>query len=103
MIIDTLGVELFKTTIAYHEVVGSYIYITNVDGFVHPLISVGKGKELSDLVQIPLMAGTVNRGSDLIGSGLLVNDWMGYCGMDCTVAEVLIIDKIFKLWADKSN
>jgi len=62
VIIDTLGVELFKTTIAYHEVVGSYIYITNVDGFVYPLISTEELKELSDLTQILLVVGTVSRG-----------------------------------------
>ena len=39
---------------------------------VHPRTSVEDQDELASLLQIPIMAGTVNRGSDVIGAGELL-------------------------------
>lgn len=54
-------------------------------------------KELADILEIPIGAATVNRGSELLGSGVVVNDWTAFCGYECTSAEVDNIEKIFKL------
>ena len=43
---------------------------------VAPSVSVEDLDELSSLLQVPLVAGTVNRGSDVIGAGLVANDWV---------------------------
>ena len=97
IIADTLGVEVFRQTIAGNALVGSYCKITNQGGLVHPRTTVEDLEELSSLLQIPLVAGTVNRGSDVIGAGMVVNDWSAFCGMDTTSTEISVIEGIFKL------
>lgn len=97
IIADVLGVEVFRQTIAGNALVGSYCKITNQGGLVHPRTTVEDLEELSSLLQIPLVAGTVNRGSDVIGAGLVVNDWSAFCGMDTTSTEISVVEGIFKL------
>ena len=97
IIADVLGVEVFKQTVAGNALVGSYCKFTNQGGMVHPRTSVEDLEELSSLLQVPLVAGTVNRGSDVIGAGMVVNDWSAFCGLDTTSTEISVIEGIFKL------
>ncbi|KAJ1940006.1 Eukaryotic translation initiation factor 6 [Kickxella alabastrina] len=97
IIADVLGVEVFRQTIADNVLVGSYCSISNQGGLVHPRTSLQDQDELSSLLQVPLVAGTVNRGSDVIGSGLVVNDWTAFAGMDTTSTELSVVESIFKL------
>ena len=94
---DILKVEVFRQSIAQQALVGTYCSISNRGGLLHPRINVEQQDELSSLLQIPLIAGTVNRGSELIGAGLVVNDWSCFCGFDTTSTEISVIENIFKL------
>jgi len=97
IIADTLGVEVFRQTVAGNELCGSYCALSNNGGLVHPRTNVEELDELSSLVQVPLVAGTVNRGSDVIGAGIMVNDWIAFVGHDTTAPEIAVCESIFKL------
>lgn len=97
IIADVLNVEVFRETVAHNVLVGSYCAISNQGGLFHPRTTIEDQEELSSLLQIPLVAGTVNRGSDVIGAGLVVNDWCSFTGNDTTSTEISVIDSIFKL------
>ena len=93
VISDTLGVECLRTTIAGNALVGTYMTMNNRGGLVHPLTSVEELEELVNLLDIPLCAGTVNRGSDVIASGVLVNDWSAFCGKNESFPLVLTLHR----------
>ncbi|CDJ48493.1 eukaryotic translation initiation factor 6, putative [Eimeria brunetti] len=97
LIQDVLQVEVFRTIIGGQLLVGSYCVLTNQGGLVHSGTSKEEMEDLSQLVQVPFTAGTVNRGSDLVGAGLMVNDWAGFCGMETTATELAVVERIFKL------
>jgi len=94
---DVLGVEVFRTAVAGNALVGSYCALSNQGCLVHPRTSIEDQDELSTLLQVPVVAGTVNRGSEVIGAGLVVNDWCAFAGLDTTATELQVVETIFKL------
>ena len=103
ILVDTLDVECFRQTIANRVLVGSYCVFTNQGGIVHPKTSKIELEELSSLLQIPLVAGTVNRGSDVVGVGFIANDWIGFCGIDTTAQEISVFENICKIGQFQPN
>jgi len=97
LIADVLKVEVFRQSVAKNVLVGSYCSISNQGALVHPKTSIDEQKELSALLQVPVTAGTVNRGSEVIGGGLVVNDWCAFTGLDTTSTELAVIESIFNL------
>ena len=94
---DVLGVEVFRQTIADNVLTGSYMALSNQGGIVHPKTSIQDQDELSSLLQVPLVAGSVNRGSPVVGAGMVVNDWMAVTGLDTTATELSVIESVFRL------
>ncbi|XP_038067493.1 eukaryotic translation initiation factor 6 [Patiria miniata] len=94
---DVLKVEVFRQMVAGNVLVGSYCVFSNRGGLVHPKTKIEDQDELSSLLQVPLVAGTVNRGSDVLGGGMVVNDWCAFCGLDTTSTELSVIENVFKL------
>lgn len=103
IIADVLKVEVFRQTVAQNVLVGSYCALSNQGGLVHPKTSVQDQDELSSLLQVPLVAGTVNRGSDVIGAGMVVNDWCAFTGLETTATEISVIEATFKLQGQQST
>merc|ERR1712078_715445 len=99
VIADTLKVDVFRATIAQNTLVGSYCVLTNQGGLVHARTPMADMEELSQLIQIPLTAGTVNRGSDVVGAGVVANDWAAFCGIDTTATEMAVVENVFKIQA----
>ena len=97
IIADVLGVDVFRQTIADNVLVGSYMALSNQGGIVHPKTSIQDQDELSSLLQVPLVAGSVNRGSSVVGAGMVVNDWMAVTGVDTTATELSVVESIFRL------
>jgi len=103
IIADVLGVEVFRQAICKNTLVGSYCCLSNQGALVHPHTSIDEQKELSALLQVPVTAGTINRGCDVIGAGLVVNDWTAFCGLDTTSTELAVIESIFNLNDDNQE
>ncbi|EAL48052.1 translation initiation factor eIF-6, putative [Entamoeba histolytica HM-1:IMSS-B] len=97
IIADVLGVEVFRHTVGGNPLVGTYSVITNKGAMLAPNTTQQEQEEIGTILQVPLVAGTVNRGSDLLGSGMIVNDWCGFVGMDTTATELSIVEGIYKL------
>ncbi|CAG7729592.1 unnamed protein product [Allacma fusca] len=94
---DTLGVEVFRQSVAGNALVGSYCLFTNQGGIVHPKTPTSEQDELSSLLQVPLVAGSINRGSEVVGAGMVANDWSIFCGMDTTATELSLLEAVFRL------
>jgi translation initiation factor 6 len=94
---DVLGVETIRASIGGNSLVGSYMSLSNQGCLVHPKVSTKEQDNLSQILQVPVVSGTVNRGSNSIGSGMVVNDWKAFCGLKTTSTEISIVESIFNL------
>lgn len=97
IIADTLNVEVYRQMLSSNPLVGAYSVLSNQGGLVHPKTTTAEMDELSSLLQIPIVAGTVNRGSEVLAAGMVVNDWCAFTGISTTSTELSVIESVFKL------
>jgi len=94
---EVLKVEVFRISLGNHALIGSYACMTSHGCLVAAKTPPETQRELSSLLQVPVMAGTVNRGSELIGAGVCANDWIAFTGLTTTSAELSVLESIFHL------
>ena len=92
IICDTLGVEIYRLYMGSISLIGSNCIFNNHRGFIHPDICAEEQDHYAELLQIPLCTVTVNRGSENVGSGIIMNDFHSFCGQKTTQAELRLID-----------
>lgn len=96
-ICDTLGVEGFRNPIGDRAVVGTYSIMNNQGMVVHPLTPSESIEELKDLLNLRVIAGSINRGNDSVGGGAVINDWIGFAGSKSTNTEITVMESVFNL------
>lgn len=97
IVADVLGVEVFKMSIGPEPLVGTFAHMNNYGMLVHPRVTVEEQQELSQLLNLQIIAGTVNKGQESVGGGILVNDYVGFAGHRTTVHERTVISSVFGL------
>ena len=94
---DVLKVETFRTSVGENALVGSYALLSNHGCMVAPKTTKADMEELSTLLQLPVVAGTVNRGNPQVGCGVISNDWTAFVGLDTTASEMSVLERVLKL------
>lgn len=82
-IAEFLGVELIFLTLGGIKTVGMAGVATNKGVIVHPRATAQEIARLEAVAKVPVGTGTINMGSGLIGTGLLVNE-KGYIAGNAT-------------------
>jgi translation initiation factor 6 len=97
IISDVLQVDTFPALIGTESLVGSYSAFTNRGGVVSPIITIEQMEELSAQMGIEIITATINKGNTTVSSGICVNDWLMFCGLDSTALEISKLSRIFKI------
>ena len=97
---DVLRVPVYRQNIGQEPLVGTFGVMNNQGMLVHPETSQESLKELSQLLEVNVVAGTVNAGGPCVGGGLVVNDWTCIAGAKTTNVEMAVIEGVFDLVGD---
>jgi translation initiation factor 6 len=82
-IAEFLGVKMIYLTLGGVKTIGMAGVATNKGVIVHPRATAREISHLEEVAQVPVGTGTINMGSALIGTGLLVNE-KGYIAGNAT-------------------
>lgn len=97
---DILKVQVFRQNIGREPLVGKYACLNNQGMLVHPETFEESMKELTELLEVNVIAGTINSGCPRIGGGLVVNDWTCFAGRKTSNIELSVIESVFELGDD---
>jgi len=75
------------------KTVGMAATVTNNGGLLNPNANEWEIKKVKDMLKIDVMTGTVNFGSDMVGTGLVANSKGYIAGEDTTGFELGIIEE----------
>lgn len=92
LLADVMGVEVFKIGLGSGKLIGSFCKLNNNGGIISQFISLEDQDEISSLLKIPLTIGSINGGEKILGSGLICNDWVGFCGIKTTQTEIFVLE-----------
>ena len=92
---DALGVEVVVGQIAGLPYVGSLASVNNKVALVHPERSDEEAELIANVLKVQVDSGTVNRGSPLVGAGMLSNDFGVVVGNLTVGPELMIISNLF--------
>lgn len=88
VISNALNVDVHRGTIAGVKTVGMAAVVTNRGLLVHPRINQHELTRLEDVFNLPVEVGTVNYGSQVVGSGILANSKGYIAGSETTGHEL---------------
>jgi translation initiation factor 6 len=94
---EVLGVPVFKHMVGAEPLVGTFSVLTNQGMLTCPNITEVEMKELSELLKVQVIAGTVNSGSNAVGGGIIANDYVCITGSHCTNVEIKVAEAVFNL------
>ncbi len=92
-VMEFLDVEAVKSTIGGIKTVGMAAVVTNRGGLLNPNASEWEIKKVEEVMGVEVGTGTVNFGSDMVGTGLVANSKGYIAGKDTTGFELGIIEE----------
>jgi len=97
---ETLGVPVYKHLIGKESLVGTFAVLNNQGMLTGPHVTADEQRELSELLGVRVIAGTINCGGGAIGGGIVANDWAHISGSNCTNVEIRVAESVFDLIND---
>ena len=95
LISDVLDVEVQRGSIANYKITGSVANATNKGVLVHPAATEDELKSIENLFKTPADVGTVNNGTQLVGSCSVANSNGVMVGLNTTGPELARIEEAF--------
>ena len=90
---DHFNVDVDRSTIGGIKTVGMAAVITNKGGLLNPNANEWEIKKVEEVMKVEVGTGTVNFGSDMVGTGLVANSKGYIAGKDTTGFELGIIEE----------